>query len=127
MTKRIRKSFIEKEGAMKELIITTVAVFGLLMAASLTDAESSRLELYYNGCITQKIVNCKRIASDKNHTNSRMIRLVEMRTAEAQFYKEHREELVREMIRLDVGKEPYKINYFLIKQFHNSHLADSTK
>jgi hypothetical protein len=75
---------------MKELIITTVAIVGLLMTASLTSADSSRLELYYNDCITKKIVNCKRIASAKNHSSSSMINLVEMRSAQAKFYRKQK-------------------------------------
>jgi hypothetical protein len=42
---------------MKELIITTVAILGLLMVDSFANADSSRLELYYNDCITKKITN----------------------------------------------------------------------
>ena len=44
---------------MKELIITTVATIGLLMVASFANADSSRLELYYNDCITKKIVHLR--------------------------------------------------------------------
>jgi len=105
---------------MKELIITTVAIVGLLMADSLANADSSPLEFYYNDCITKKIVNCERIASMKNHKNSCMVRLVEMRSAQAKFYREHREELVKEMVESDLGKKPHKIDYFLISKFQES-------
>ena len=74
---------------MRELIITTVAIVGLLTQVSSANAGSSRLELYYNDCITKKIVNCERIASMKNHKNSCMVRLVEMRSAQAKFYRKH--------------------------------------
>jgi hypothetical protein len=110
----------EKEGPMKRLMITIVAIIGLLMAASLTHADSSRLELYYNDCITKKIVNCKRIASKKKHDNPCMIRLVEMRSAEANFFRTHREELVKEMVRSNIGTKPHKIDYFLITKFQES-------
>lgn len=102
---------------MRELIITTLAIVGLLMAASFAHADSSQLELYYNDCISKKIFNCERIASANNHTNPRMVRLVEMRSAQAQFYKEHREELVREMVKGNIGTEPHKIDHFLIIKF----------
>ena len=105
---------------MRELIITTVAIVGLLIAASFAHADSRQLELYYNDCITKKIFNCQRIASAKNHTSSCMVRLVEMRSAQAQFYKKHREELVREMAARNIGKEPHKIDHFLITKFKES-------
>ena len=105
---------------MRELIITTVAIVGLLTAASRANADSSRLELYYNDYITKKIVHCKRIASMKNHKNSCMVRLVEMRSAQAKFYRKHREELVKEMVENDLGKEPHKVDYFLITKFLDS-------
>jgi hypothetical protein len=120
MTKHARNSLIEKEGAMKGLMITIVAIAGLLLVASLAHADMSQLEVYYNDQITQKIVNCKRIASMENHTNSCMVQLIEMRSAQANFYRKHRKELVKEMVESDLGKEPHKINYFLVIKFQES-------
>ena len=105
---------------MKRLIFTIVAVVGLLLVASLAHADKSQLELYYNDQITNKIVNCKRIASKKNHDNPCMIRLVEMRSAQAKFYRMHREELVKEMVRSNIGTKPHKIDHFLITKFQDS-------
>jgi len=42
----------------------------------------SQSELYYNDCITKKIVNCERISSMKDLKNSCMVRLVEMRSSQ---------------------------------------------
>jgi hypothetical protein len=120
MTKWVRSSLTEKEGAMKRLIFTIVAVVGLLLVASLAHADKSQLELYYNDQITNKIVNCKRIASKKSHDNPCMIRLVEMRSAQAKFYRMHREELVKEMVRSNIGTKPHKIDHFLITKFQDS-------
>ena len=105
---------------MTRFIFTIVAIVGLLLVASLTHADMSHLELYYNDQITNKIVNCKRIASEKNHNNPCMIRLVEMRSAQVKFYREHREELVKEMVKSNVGTKQHKIDYFLITKFQES-------
>ena len=105
---------------MKRLIFAIVAIFGMLLVASLAHADMSQLELYYNDCITEKIVNCEGIASMKNHKNSCMVRLVEMRSAQAKFYRKHRKELVREMVENDLGKEKHKIDHFLITKFQES-------
>ena len=88
--------------------------------SSLTYADMSQLEMYYNDQITKKIVNCKRIASMENHTNSCMVQLIEMRSAQAEFYKKHREELVKEMVDSNLGKKPHKIDHFLITKFQDS-------
>jgi len=120
MTKWVRTSLTEKEGAMKRLIFTIVAIVGLLLVATLAHADMSQLELYYNDCITEKIVNCERIASMKNHKNSCMVQLVEMRSAQAKFYRKHRKELVKEMVGNDLGKKPHRIDYFLISKFQES-------
>jgi len=102
---------------MKKLMITVVVIVGLLLAANIAHADMSQLELYYNDCITKKIVNCERIASTKNHKSSCMVRLVEMRSAQAKFYSKHREELVKEMVARNIGTEPHKIDHFLITKF----------
>jgi hypothetical protein len=113
-------SLAEKEAAMKKLLITVVVIVGLLLAAGLAHADMSQLEFYYHDCITKKIFNCERIASMKNHKNSCMVQLVEMRSAQAKFYRKHREELVKEMVESDLGMEPHKIDYFLISKFQES-------
>ena len=105
---------------MKKLMITFVAIVGLLMVARLAHADMSQLEFYYNDCITKKIINCERIASMKNHKNSCMVQLVEMRSAQAKFYRKHRKELVKEMVESDLGKKQHKIDHFLITKFQES-------
>jgi hypothetical protein len=112
-----KNGLIEKEGAMKRSLITIVAIVGLLLAASLAHADMSQLELHYNDHITKKIVNCKRIASTKNQNNPCMIRLVTMRSAQAEFYKKHREELIKGMVASNIGTEQHKIDYFLTTKF----------
>ena len=103
---------------MRRLIFTIVAIVGLLLIASLVYADDmSQLKFYYYDCITEKIVNCERIASMKNHKNSCMVQLVEMRSAQAKFYRSHMKELVEEMIARNIGTEPYKIDHFLITKF----------
>ena len=105
---------------MKELIITTAAIVGLQMAANPANPDSSWLELYYNDSITKKIVNCERIASMKNLKNSSMTSLVEMRSAQAKFYRKHRGKPVKEMVVRNLGKEPHKIDHFLTTKFKES-------
>jgi hypothetical protein len=56
----------------------------------------------------------------KNHKNSCMVHLVEMRSVQAKFYRKNRKELVKEMVESDLGKEPHKVDYFLITKFQES-------
>ena len=46
-----------------------------------------------------------------------MVQLVEMRSAQAKFYRNHMKKLVEEMIARNIGTEPYKIDHFLITKF----------
>ncbi|MGD8372098.1 MAG: hypothetical protein PVF76_03565 [Syntrophobacterales bacterium] len=102
---------------MKASVITMLLVAAMLLGANFVHAESGQLESYYNDCVTKKIANCKRIASTSTGKSSSMIRLVEIRTAQAKFYRNHREELVKEMVARNIGKKQYKIDYFLITKF----------
>ena len=105
---------------MKKLMITFVSIVGVLLAVSLTHADMSQLEMYYHDYITEKIVNCRRIASMKNLESPCVVRLVEMRSAQAKFYRKHRKELVKEMIESNIGKKSHKIDHFLITKFQES-------
>ena len=104
----------------RSIVVLVIILSGMLLAASIANADNSQLELYYNDCITKKIANCERIASAKNHKSPCMVRLVVMRSAQAKFYKKHREEIVKEMVARNIGKEPHKIDYFLITKFQES-------
>jgi hypothetical protein len=97
-----------------------VAIAGLLLSASLARADMSQLEMYYNDYITKKIVNCKRIASMNNVESPCVVRLIEMRSAQAKFYRKHREEQVKEMVESNLGKKPHKIDHFLVTKFQES-------
>ncbi len=108
---------------MKKLLITIVVMVGLLLAASVFHADMAQLEAYYNEYITNKIVNCQRIASMENHNNPCFNRLIKMRCCQAKFYRKHREELVKEMIARNIGKKPHKIDYFLVTKFKESPVA----
>ena len=105
---------------MKRLIFTIVAIVVLLLVASPAHADMSELQMYYHDCITDKIFNCERIASMKNHENSCMVRLMEMRSAQAEFYRKHRKELVKEMVENHLGKKQHKIDHFLMTKFKES-------
>jgi hypothetical protein len=104
---------------MKKLIAALIILLGVLLTVNFSQADSSQLRSYYNDFITKKIANCERIASIDNDQNSCVVELVKMRALQAEFYKKYRAELVRTMVATDVGKEPHKIDYFLVTQFNN--------
>lgn len=103
---------------MKKLMLTVVVVVGLLLVAGFACADSNQLTTFYQDYITKKIANCERIASIDKHESSYMANLVKMRDLQAKFYKQYRQELVREMVAIDLGTEPHKIDHFLIIRFH---------
>jgi hypothetical protein len=109
--------------AMKASVITMFVIAAMLLRAHFVHAEGGQLESYYNDYLTKKIANCERIASISTGTTGKCwskIRLVEVRAAQAKFYRQHREELVKEMVESNLGKKPHKIDHFLISKFQES-------
>ncbi|SRR6056297_63677 len=105
---------------MKKGAMTLMIVLSVLFMASLAAAGNSQLEHYYNDYVTDKIMNCCKTASLLNHCqNCRMKELKEMRAAQAKFYEQNRTELVKSMLKNEVGKISYKIDYLLITHFKN--------
>jgi hypothetical protein len=104
---------------MKQSLTALIILSGVLLMINFSQADSSHLYAYYDAYMTEKITNCERIATISNCQNSSLIELVKMRALQAEFYNKYRTELVENMVANDLGSEPYKIDYFLIKQFKN--------
>jgi hypothetical protein len=104
---------------MKQSLTALIILSGVLLMINFSQADSSHLYAYYDSYMTEKITNCQRIATISNCQNSPLADLVKMRALQAEFYNTYRTELVENMVASDVGKKPYKIDYFLIKQFKN--------
>ena len=105
---------------MKTSVITMFFIAAILLGANIVHATSGQLESYYNDCITKKITHCELIASMHAGKSSSMIHLVEMRSAQAKFYRNHRRELIKEMVARNIGKKEYKIDFFLISKFEET-------
>lgn len=105
---------------MKKTAIILMIVIGIFAAANTSSAGDSELEAYYNDYLTMKINKCDQTAHVFSVCyNTRMYELIQMRAAQAEFYKKNREVLVETMISNDVGTRVHQIDYFLINQFKN--------
>ena len=107
---------------MKKTAIILMIVIGIFAVASTSSAGESELEAYYNDYLTMKINKCAQTAHVFSVCyNTRMYELIQMRAAQAEFYKKNREVLVEAMISNDVGTRAHQIDYFLMSQFKNRH------
>jgi hypothetical protein len=104
---------------MKQSLAALIILSGVLLMINFSQADSSHLYAYYDAYMTEKITNCERIAAISNCQNSPLTELMKKRALQAEFYNKYRTELVENMVASDLGKEPYKIDYFLINQFKN--------
>ena len=106
---------------MKTGTIVLIIALGLLVLPATAVAGNSELEHYYNDYITEKIYNCARTASIFDACcNVRMTECEVMRAEQAVFYQQNRAELVKAMLANDMGRQTFKIDYFLISRFKNA-------
>ncbi|MCF8036771.1 MAG: hypothetical protein K9K62_07855 [Desulfobacteraceae bacterium] len=105
---------------MKKTAIILMIAIGIFAVASTASAGEFELETYYNDYLTMKISQCDQTAHVfRVCYNTRMYELIQMRAAQAEFYENNRDVLVKAMILNKVGTRPDQIDYFLMTQFKN--------
>ncbi len=101
---------------MKKTIVA-VAVLGIIFSCRIAYAGEDR-ETFYRMQIDGKIAQCERKAAMLGNTAGNNARASAKRACEqAEFYRSRKDELVREMVRLNIGSRPAKVNHFLIESF----------
>ena len=120
MEGELRKAYDELgEKVDERTAVAAIIVFaGILLVAGFANADSNQLTTFYEDYLTKKIDNCERIASIDKHSSSSMVNLVKMRALQAKFYKQYRQELVRDMVASNLGTDSHKIDHFLVTKFH---------
>jgi len=100
----------------KTMAMIAVALCALVLI-SFSRAVSATPESYYNQCLSKKIAKLERQAKKVDSVSECIRNCAKFSSLQANFFRTHREELVREMVALKVEIEPYKVDYFLIKAF----------
>lgn len=73
---------------------------------------------YYEQCIDKRIADCERKAPYETSSSSQLRQCATESQKEAAFLRANRDQLVAEMETDRVKLEEYKVNYYLIKAFH---------
>jgi hypothetical protein len=100
---------------------TIIAVFlAAFVVTSLSYADTTTSKSYYNDSISNKIAQCEQFVERAKGTPVSIERDAKIRRLQAEFYKTHREELVREMVRRNIALKPYRVDYFLTTAFFDT-------
>jgi hypothetical protein len=102
---------------MKAIMTIIGVVLATFVVASFCNAGSTRSKAYYHSAITKKIAQCEQVASMQTATIPSIRRAAKIKDVQADFYKDHREELIAEMARRNIRPEPYRVDYFLTTAF----------
>lgn len=92
-----------------------VVFLGIIFMISATYADDISLETFYAKYIDKKIDQCERKAALGNSRGENLRVEAQRAAQQAKFYRERKEYLVHKMAEERIGKNPQKVDYFLIK------------
>ena len=99
---------------MKKLGLILI-VTSLVLALADARTQEKDLETFYRTFIDQKIGQCDRNAAWVNSWGAHMRRYGDRAKAQAQFYRECKEELLLSLKKEGIGRDPQKVEHYLIK------------
>ena len=105
---------------MKKIRATIAVVFCVLVVISFGQKAIAAPESYYNQYVDKKIAKLEQQGKMVDSWSACVRGCAAIKILKANFFRTHREELVREMVALKVEMKPYKVDYFLIKAFYNA-------
>ena len=108
---------------MKPKVLLTVYLIGtvIILGAVAAQSESNDQSVnFYETCLENKISACqsKMMLSTSKSPNLR--KTSALAAKQVVFYSSHKEMLVDEMIELEIGRRPYKVDYYLIKRYYEA-------
>ena len=92
-----------------------LAILGFVLISSQVLAGENDLESFYRTCVDQKIAQCDRNAGWIDSWGENLRGYGELAKERARFYRENKEELILKLTEEQVGRDPQKADYFLIK------------
>jgi hypothetical protein len=101
---------------MKTRNIFGVIAVAVLLSTALVYAQTSQ-EAFYTTCIDKRIAECEVKASLDETRSPHLLRLAAINQEEAAFYRDKREELVKEMVTTQLETKAHAVDHFLIKAF----------
>ena len=112
------------------LLILAVTIFAIFLGASTAISDennSDQLTKFYENFIIEKIAQCNSKAKLIKSSSSNIQNWAEIESNKAAFFGEKKDMLIKELIKNDIGRKPYKIEYFLNKKFYEMELELAKK
>lgn len=102
------------------IILYTVIILTLVWSSAAVSqtAEAVDLESVYSAAIDEAIAHCKAKVLYRNSKSEKLQRVAALACMKAAFFKDFKVELIEDMIAVNIGAKPYKIQYYLNQKFH---------
>ncbi|MDY0312054.1 MAG: hypothetical protein RBR20_07990 [Desulfobacterales bacterium] len=104
---------------MKRMVIA-LALVALVMGSVATVATGEDLADFYRAYLAGKTDLCAGKCCFLDSRSEVLRQYAEINLTKAEFLKDHCEQLVQKMIEADVGKQPHKIDCFIILEFQDA-------
>jgi hypothetical protein len=97
-------------------VITLLSLIWALPAGS-QQAESERLKLFYGTYINEHIKKCENKMAMQDSRSKNLRHAAEVARLKSAYLHNYKELLIQGMIEDEVGMKPYKLDYYLNKEF----------
>ena len=110
---------------MITVFIFSLCVTFLLFSPAAGKSNPSNFDSKYGKLIDKEISRCDRKAALTNSRSTNIRRSAELSCMKADYFRHHKEELIKAMIKEDMGFKTYKVQYFLNKNFFTAYRQKS--
>ena len=101
------------------LVISVAAFMGPLNSTSFSGDFNEKAK-FYEGCIDREILKCEsKVNMFKSSRSKNLQNYATIKAQKAEFLKNEKEALVKEMIEMRLDQKHYKIERFLNSRFHD--------
>ena len=105
------------------ILVVIIFAFFLGISAAIGDENNSgQLTDFYDNFLNEKIAQCRSKAELIKSSSSNIQNWAEIESDKAAFFSKNKDMLIKELIKNDIGRKPYKIEYFLNKKFYEKKL-----
>jgi hypothetical protein len=97
-------------------MVTLLSLFGAQSAMSL-DTKTTELESLYGKYVDGHITRCESKSARINSKSEHIQREAALHTLMGAYFRDHRDELVKEMVAKDIGTKKHQVDYYLKSKF----------
>lgn len=109
---------------VKALMVIFMWSFMIIIGSTQISAHSQsneKLRKFYETCIAKKIAKCQSKTMLKLSKSENLQLTAEIAVNQVRFLSLNKETLVNEMMEKNIGRKPYKIEYYLNSRFYEAY------